>query len=600
MINSGGGGRVITPKEYLTLQNIRECEDVFVKYMADVHSVLLSSDPRVRKVLFRVMNDIAHANPSVGIKPDDIALMDVRQLNNLTLNISRDVFLDDSSSRDKRPGAATKQVAIDLIAREQNTASLRPTANPVVPRPMVSSHLKSDDAVDLKRSFERIMSERGPPQLSMEPPPSSLNGSRDDPIKAEDFAKRVAMIEAVRERDSPAPPSDAKQQQQHQTDAFDRISDALPVPNIGMADAQAIHRAGLADIDTFEEFRRSNLDKRDRLGSDALIQPSTASATNTVTRFVTMAGFDRNWEVDRTRYAYTVGVTGYSEGCLQSSFRNVVSLAATCVVMPMDAVKQPTAANVAGSVYHNTETTFAHPYLLLTIDNMTVNEGTNDAIRRSFCVLKYDNSYRTPNGRGYIVMIPVQQEAKRFQPSPLSSLHNMHISLRKPNGTLYNNARDDYSIVKLEYEVFNRMYVKVVMDKYFDKNEFFVGDTLYFRRCTATLSPSVRGSSHISSLESLLEFLNRPEGHEVAEIGQANDSSFYRTFYILAPGALDQEAGRIEIDTGATSLIQDISADASSQITGSVINASLQMVVSMTVHVAVTDASSVGLTVQGV
>lgn len=79
----------------------------------------------------------------------------------------------------------------------------------------------------------------------------------------------------------------------------------------------------------------------------------------------------------------------------------------------------------------------------------------------------------------------------------------------------------------------------------------------------------------------LMEFLNRPEGHEVAEIGQANDSGFFKTLYILAPGVLDQDAGRIELDTQATDLIQAVSADyPASNIQGGIINASMQTLLS--------------------
>ena len=306
-----------------------------------------------------------------------------------------------------------------------------------------------------------------------------------------------------------------------------------------------------------------------------VIAPPLLSTSTKKERFVTLAGFDRNFQSDKSRYEYTINVNGYDYGI--SSFKNVLSLAATCVIIPMDATRSLTAATVAGSIGQNTDATFfGYPYLTLNIDNLQTVEGTNDALRNAFAVLKYDRSYRAQNGRGYIILKPVQEEVKVFHPAPLASLNNLHLSLMKPNGVLLSNTQDDYRIEYVEYEAFNRLYVKLVTDKYFDKNEFFLGDNVYVRNCTVQ-PPSI----------ALADFLNRPEGHDVVQLGQPNDQNFYKTFYILAPGVLDQDAGKITIDADIVDAIQ-----ASTTVNGAIINASLQLVVSMKVTVATTDIPS--------
>ena len=83
---------------FLTLDNIVECETIFQSYMRNTHSVDVSTDSRVRKTLFRIMTDISEAAPSVGLSRKEINAMDIRQLNNLTLNIARDVYMAQSPS----------------------------------------------------------------------------------------------------------------------------------------------------------------------------------------------------------------------------------------------------------------------------------------------------------------------------------------------------------------------------------------------------------------------------------------------------------------------------------------------------------------------
>ena len=50
-------------------------------------------------------------------------------------------------------------------------------------------------------------------------------------------------------------------------------------------------------------------------------------------------------------------------------------------------------------------------------------------------------------------------------------------------------------------------------------------------------------------------FFNRPEGHEIVEIGRANVQGFHNNFYILAPGVLDQLHGKVSLDGDIIDLI---------------------------------------------
>jgi hypothetical protein len=285
-----------------------------------------------------------------------------------------------------------------------------------------------------------------------------------------------------------------------------------------------------------------------------------------VSKYVTLAGFDRDISSDRSRFDYTVNVNGFDDGCIQSSFRNVVSVEPLLVIVPMEVISVATTASVGGTMSRLLPVTFEFPYVILNIENIKTFDGTNNALRGAFAVLRYKSGYRGSNGRGYVVLKPVQDGAVRQQ---MTTLNNLHVSLQRPNGTLYSNALDEYNIVKLEYEAFNRTFFKVILDKYFPYNEFFKGDVVFFRKVS---------TDHVK----LKEFLGRPEGHEIVDVGQANDSNFYNTFYINAGSTLNKAEGRVVLDEDLVSGVQDIG----SNVGAAVINASLQMIVSLKITVA--------------
>jgi hypothetical protein len=132
-----------------------------------------------------------------------------------------------------------------------------------------------------------------------------------------------------------------------------------------------------------------------------------------------------------------------------------------------------------------------------------------------------------------------------FYPAPLSSFSRLSISLLRPNGALVNDSSDNYKLFKVEYEQFNVQYLKIVTDLYFDKNEFFIGDEIVIKN--HVMIENTEGMSDIF-IRRFNEFINRRQGHEIKQIGSANDNGFFRTFYIQAPGTFDKTQGRFVID----------------------------------------------------
>ena len=599
----------ISKSEFLTLKNIQECESLLYKHVLATKNIDLSNDTRARKAIYTIMKDIAACDAKIGVTSEEIKTMSIKELNNLTLNIAREVVL--------QLGQGTQLVGTQVGTRElvgtqvvgtqgtqvvgtrehlskQNIASrtMDTLGKPSAPRnlmnlpdrPVVNS-LKDIESVN--SSFDRMVKSRD--SISTMPPPlPSL--SLDEPIGADDLNKMFMTMSSQRSIGD-------SQLETRQTQSYDveipvpmqfgkvleRVQES-PVPTIG--DSLAIMRMSLDDQDRFK-----TLSSVSQYGiENTIIPPPSLASSSKKTRYVMLAGFDRNWETERSRYSFTVNVAGYDAGSLQS-FKNVVAMSATSVIIPLEASYMATSATMAGALSTNSSICFGYPYLLLNIENQEVYDGTNDAIRGCFSVMKYDNAYRAPNGRGYVIMIPVQDEVKHFI-NPLSSLQNLKISLAKPNGALVSNAQDDYRIVELQYETFNRLYIKVVTNKYFDKNEFFHGDSIYFKNCLVSSS----SGTLLGSYDTLVEFLNRPSGHDVVELGQPNDTGVFKTFYILAPGELDHETGKIVLNSQIVSLVQNMDPDA--KIDGGIINASLQLTISMKIDVAQAQENLNGIFIQ--
>ena len=197
---------------------------------------------------------------------------------------------------------------------------------------------------------------------------------------------------------------------------------------------------------------------------------------------------------------------------------------------------------------HNYNFNFNFPYILCNIDEFqNVYDGTDDTIRRSFCQLQYDNLIKTPNGRGYIILKPVQQEKKIFYPNTLSSLPTLNISLTKPNGELLNLSEDGLAIFNVS--VHQTYYIQIVTSTYFDKDAFYRGDYVRIKNFNMYQISNTMTNDNIQMFN---DFMNRKEGHVIYEIGEPNENGYYNSFHIFAPGSFDKYDGKFVVNTRLT------------------------------------------------
>ena len=562
---------------FVTVENLKHCESAFRAYMQDKHAVILvQDDVHVRRTLYNVMVELRdrHGNDtSLGLK----------DINNLALNIARDIVLRDRAAganegnhqqnqqtNQKHPGGG------GLLERDKQVFGDR--AMP--PPSMVSVPAYSGGGREaVSKAFDALVDQRGDngsanaPQWNDVARPSQ----QVDPMEGDEFQRRLADME-------------------HERDAQWAASVEMLPPPPGATDPQALVRSAMQEQDDFKTQAAQAVAEMRIMESRAndLIAAPPASQRVTLEHCIALCGADRDVTVNPYRYNYVVHAAGYEASGLQHAYRNVEWISATSVVLPMEIIQPSTATP---KPFFSNEFSFAYPYVLLAIEGFDgVYDGTNEAVRRSFCMMVFHRSYKAPNGRGYVLLQPAQTERKLFR-TPLASLRDLNISLLKPNGTLINNSVDSTKVALLQYETQNRLYVKIICSTYFDRNEFYPGDMVAIRGFVSAppTAPAADSSWDAQQFRALDAFVNRREGHEVVQLGQPNDQGFYKTFYVLAPGVLDQGVGRVLVDDriiAAIALLNSAATPANVVTRGVLVNSSLQNVVTMKLGMQSNDAPS--------
>ena len=564
--------------ELTTIKNFKGLEQVFKMYMKNEHNITVL-DPAYKRSMYNAIKAI-HSN-------SQYAAWSLRELNKLVL---------------KQTEAAYKELnPVTGLEREQQifgNRDVKTTSDFLVPQN--TSVIDEKSAVN-KQFEELVLLRTGVAPIATLPHEPKEPEKPPGPLSADEFSSKLKELESGRLETNVD---------------IQRYLEAQPDPKAIFA--KDFTRGGPVSIDDIQNsagppaYIDRNMD---------IITPQKHS-DRIATKFVTLNGFDRDWVLMPNRYKFSIDVSSMSK-----TYRNISTLECTRLLIPMEIMDQRTITNVPKFNYYH-EYNLSFPYLILQIDEFNdMYDGLNQQIQKGFTTFIYDKSYRGTNGRGYIVMQPMQQEVKEFTPSPLAGLQRLTMSIVKPNGALFNNSLDDYRVIKVEYEEFNSIYLKIILDKWFDKNEFFAGDTIMIRNFALpygidrdllndfkTLTPEEfkvkRGYDRPNPLpqaygeycqneqayNALAEFMNRPQGHEIVGLGEANDNGYYKTFTIFAPGVLDQTRGKLTINEDIVCIIKDhnqkfcLTPGGENHPIGAALNMSLQCVVSMRIGTKVPNA----------
>ena len=545
---------------FLSVDNLKTCMKVFHKYMTDKYDFDIHSQGRelnLKKLMYEVMLEIENQYGTT---------MQLTDKNNVVLNIVRDHY----KSNFKLSKSAPKP-HLHNLDREQQAFGKR-AVNSVQLKPESTTERRSDS---VENDFKSLQSDRE--KESDKTQPAFAEPVSENAMERDDFETR--MKELSKSRDLTSFNTDRLEQD---TEMAQRTIIDVNPQDMYKQQEKAI---AVSQATTVAPLRQ-----------DFVVQPTKNMYS--MEKYVCINGFDRDWTLYPNRFSFAADFGGGFNNDVQQRYRNVRSLTVKRIILPQEIRESSSINNVPKSSYLHSFS-FTYPYVFLQIDELNNYDGTNDTVRRGFAQMIVDKCYTAPNGRGFLVLQTMQDERKVFYPTPLSELQRMTFSIRKPNGELFNTSRDYLKIFKIEYDMLNSKYLKIVTNLYFDKNEFYKGDTVVIRDYAVTKIDQTMTDAGISQLNN---FINRSAGHTILEMGEANDSGFYRNFYIKAPGAFDETCGKFVVDSVIIPTLNKYN-DAynfvanPSTVNGSILNTALQCILTFKVEMVVPDPGTSELSV---
>ena len=542
---------------FLSISNYDKCFYILSNSLADKfqYAVPPEKEEQIKKTLYFCMKE------RTVLAQDDMKMANQTAIKAALEQLSKQMSLTPTNKPTFRNLDREKMVYGE---REVSTLQFKPHATSI------------RDGHNTEKSFELIVAERGE-TATAKPQPSAPKSTKDDSLDISDFNQRLSMMENAR---------------------VDSLREIIPQTKPSEMDVNELYKKIMGTPGN----EKSNITVLNPVDTPAvtfnqhdIIQRATPSIE--MTKYIVINGFDRDWALYPNRFRFSVNMADLSR-----QYRNITCLKVTSIILPMEIVDTKTLTNIPKNSYLNSFK-MSFPYFMCCIDEINdVYDGLNSQARRSFTNFVFENSFRDDNGRGYAVLCPMQREEKTYHPNPLSSLQRLSISIQKPNGALFNQSRDDYMIQKIEYEDYNKPLLKIVIKKFYDKNEFYVGDTVMIKGVRFTKKIMVQGREKEdpypgSNYNELTSFLNRSEGHEIIEIGQPNQSGYYLNFYIQAPRRFDEAIGKYTILINQVEALRTYNIDnpitPTTKDLGSIINMSLQPVISLSLRVATGDAGIV-------
>lgn len=222
---------------------------------------------------------------------------------------------------------------------------------------------------------------------------------------------------------------------------------------------------------------------------------------------------------------------------LYNSFKNIVSIELVSAIMP----------SVQRQIDYSPtlkESCIDESYYIMEIDEINdVMDGTSKDLKNAFSIISpviriYDISAMSAKSVEYK---PAGLWAKRFTPSPLSSLTNLTIKIKKPSGDIIKNLNDTLDI-KFVYQYQSNLndsrtdVLVIQTTQYFSENEYKPTDTIIIRNYS-----HYSDSSNISNFN---DWMNRQSGHKILALSNDDSSKYLKNrIHIARPAYLDINTG---------------------------------------------------------
>lgn len=307
-----------------------------------------------------------------------------------------------------------------------------------------------------------------------------------------------------------------------------------------------------------------------------------------ITRYICINGFDR----DVRLYPYRTSFKAH----LTNPLKNVRKFKVGFVHIPCEHADSASKHKIYNIPLEN-----MYPYLLLVIDELVPQyEGSNNAITRAICTLTFVRNNYPVNARGYVSLVPGQNEICSFDNAPLSVLSSLTLSLLTPTGELFPSTRDDHRITRVTlvpsttHPAFGGALM-ISLDKFVDVNEYTVTDKVRIYDFRLLDLPNSLTPEQTNIIESFVDFLTRAEGHDIIALDTVALTRRMQTFTIKLPGSLSPTDGLWHPESRIVNLLEnkiimtkalnDYDIDTSCRV----MNMSLQMSVGISVNLASAD-----------
>lgn len=551
---------------FYTTSNMKNLINIIKDYMSDKFNIDLSlsdTEENTRKIFLTVMTDVNNMNQN---QDKNLSLQDtnIQVLAKVKDYYCSKLNLTNASANLKKPN-------IQNLTREQTIYGDRPLKQNII-IPEQNPYFKRDDAQNTndRISIDKLLSERNEdvnPKKVIPDFNTIANVTKETSQNQDEFIKKLQDLQNERNKIQ-----------------FENLN----VPKADIDPAVLYRTVQKNDEDLFTDQNKKTKDIAIRNqsfkdGVEHFIIPKK-NDNLIIEKYLSVNSIDRDWSSGIAPFRYRYGINFLTKNNdLMNKYKNIDSIKVGRVIIPCEQIPLSNASNNAS--YH---INFSYPYVILSIDEFNdVYDGTNDTIRKSFCNLVYESSYRSPNGRGYIILQPVQNEKKQFYPAPLSTIQKLSISLLQPNGELLSNTQDSYQILSIE-DSNDPNKLLVTLSAYFKPIDLFDLDYVLIQNFAITqLVPQ----QLISDVNSLNEFINRSSGHEILSLGTPNASGYYNKFYISAPYTFNSINGTHSLQTTLTNCLDMYNLNnTSEEPNGILLNQSLQHSISFKVDTIVDNA----------
>jgi hypothetical protein len=526
--------------KFLKIPNFQKAHTAFGNWMQSKYNIDIDTltDTDCKRALFDTMKEVKEG---LGAKAND---MSVDELNNKALNKLQNFYVDKYTLIPQ-----LQKLNVESLNRDSAIYGNRPVvSNNLLPESV--SATTNNDEQDVNKVFSKLLAER-----------ELKNGEQNQQQK---------HLPPVIEKDSPIPVDEFNlllNRVQKNTTLEDNIQLQLPkIPDNPKAIFEKQNSINDDDVQVYNMSDHHTLETTTNTPSynDNVIP--VPKNTQTVRKYILINGFDRDWETYPDRYSWKINLT--------NNYKNVRNIKFNKLILPIENNDRKNKA----AIFHNKDYKISFQYVSLKVDELSdTYEGANEETRRIATCFLVDSSYTCANGRGYTILQSAQCEHKLYT-QQLTSVNRLTLTLNKPSGALVSQVKDDFSVKKVEFEYYNRLYLKVVTNKYFDKSDFNIGDSVRIKGC-AIYKPSQTTETKTSWFADANDFINNNIGHEIIETGDPNDQGFYNTFYIPAPTMFDENEGKLELKEDIIKALREFNTNvplAQINYFGKIINMSLQ------------------------